>query len=330
MNLSKRNYHLDNIKVFLILLVVIGHLFEPLIDKFPIIRAGYLFIYTFHMPCFIFITGYFTGQSSKNNIGKLIVQYLILQLIYLLFSRFILNNLDTAIQFTTPYWLLWFLLSLITWRILAPTIIKLRYPVIISLTIALLVGLDRTIGYYLSLSRTFVFLPYFIAGYTFKPARIQRLQNNLIKISAFITITFVGGYLILNNQTLNPSYLYHSLSYQEYGLSNLDGLLLRCLLLILGFVMTFAIIALVPSQKISCITNQGSKTFTIFIIHGFTIRWLGYIGFFNQFQSAKSALLLIPLGILISLILTFKPIQQLTQFISFPKIPWLYNNNQTP
>lgn len=72
---------------------------------------------------------------------------------------------EFSIQFSTPYWLLWYLLSLIFYYLLIPVIAtesKVYAGVILlgTIVLALAIGFDNSIGYYMSLSRTFVFLPF--------------------------------------------------------------------------------------------------------------------------------------------------------------------------
>ena len=70
---SDRIFLFDNIKFFLMLLCVIGHF--ALYDKthFAFIRSLFLFIHTFHMQLFIFISGLFYSKlkvkynETKNN-----------------------------------------------------------------------------------------------------------------------------------------------------------------------------------------------------------------------------------------------------------------------
>jgi len=50
---ATRNYSLDNIRFFLIFTVVFGHILE-VCDQFAGSWLVYNFIYTFHMPAFIF------------------------------------------------------------------------------------------------------------------------------------------------------------------------------------------------------------------------------------------------------------------------------------
>ena len=60
----QREYLFDNYKVLLILLVVIGHFIEPSNDQNPFLYELKWGIVAFHMPAFIFISGYFSYTTS--------------------------------------------------------------------------------------------------------------------------------------------------------------------------------------------------------------------------------------------------------------------------
>ena len=69
---KERSLLFDNIKTVLIILVVLGHALEEisLEHEYGIIRAC---IYSFHMPAFIFISGYFSGGGYAKESKKIIV-----------------------------------------------------------------------------------------------------------------------------------------------------------------------------------------------------------------------------------------------------------------
>ena len=55
MSTQKRNIWLDNVKGFLIICVVAGHFLESGIDYHSnMCKSLFLFIYSFHMPLFVF------------------------------------------------------------------------------------------------------------------------------------------------------------------------------------------------------------------------------------------------------------------------------------
>ena len=88
---KERSLLFDNIKTVLIILVVLGHALEEisLEHEYGIIRAC---IYSFHMPAFIFISGYFSGgggyaKESKKIIVNCGIPYFIFNTIYVIWTE---------------------------------------------------------------------------------------------------------------------------------------------------------------------------------------------------------------------------------------------------
>ena len=81
-----RDIKSDGLKLILIFLVVLGHLsyydFGLRINRI---------IYAFHMPAFVFLSGYFTSaytpvKKLKAQLSKLLVIYVIAQVLHILLS----------------------------------------------------------------------------------------------------------------------------------------------------------------------------------------------------------------------------------------------------
>ena len=89
---------------------------------------------------------------------------------YILFDRLTLGE-NTPLQFTTPYWILWYLMADILYHLLIPmydTTDRKRQCLGLAVTFALslMTGYDSTVGYRLTLSRFLVFQPWFLLGFT--------------------------------------------------------------------------------------------------------------------------------------------------------------------
>ena len=55
-----RNYYWDNLKGILIIFVLIGHFIQP----YAQLGGLWCTIYLFHMPAFVFVTGFFSKRSQ--------------------------------------------------------------------------------------------------------------------------------------------------------------------------------------------------------------------------------------------------------------------------
>jgi len=114
-----RNKRFDEAKGILILLVVFGHLIEPQISNSLPVRRVYEFIYLFHMPAFVFISGYlFKIESETRTHCVRIIQNLVMPLVMFeaIYEGYtILTTGRPSVYFLdfAPYWTLWYLLSLI-------------------------------------------------------------------------------------------------------------------------------------------------------------------------------------------------------------------------
>lgn len=283
-----RDYRIDNIKGILICLVVFGHLLELVIKNNSVAHMLYSMIYMFHMPLFIFTTGYFAKFKLKKLMCNLVYPYLVFQTIYLLFVRFVLQGKD-AFQYGTPYWLLWYLFAVAIWTATEPlwnaSLHRVKQVIILSvfIGIALLCGKISFIGREYSLSRIFVFFPFFIAGaYTRKwinPENINRninrnnidsnsINRNMQKI--IIIIMAIASMLVtaLYHTQINRNWLYEATSYEtsHYGIG------FRTFHILTGFMMIMFFMILVSNRKFPVINKMGTHTLQIFLLHGFIIK----------------------------------------------------------
>ena len=115
-SLSSRDFSLDNIRFLLIFSVVFAHFLE-VCDPFNGIWLVYQFIYSFHMPVFIFLFGYNVKYSPKRIVYHWITPYIVFQTIYILFSRYVLE-IDMDFQYSTPYWHLWYIVACLFYELL--------------------------------------------------------------------------------------------------------------------------------------------------------------------------------------------------------------------
>jgi len=301
-----RNYRFDNIKFILITLVVFGHFLE-LIDG-QATNNLYRIIYLFHIPAFIFITGYFAKFNPSKILFSFIMPYIILQILYLVFHAFIIMEKSfVTLQFTKPYWLLWYLMTITFYYLLIPFFEakNRRIQVFIigaTLLASLLAGFDKNIGYFLSLSRFFTFLPYFLAGYYL--AKNNALDNLILKIkSTFVIplITVIGVILSLfftlkvpfQHQVLYGSYSYESMAYDPAT---------KLTISVFAFCWILLFFQIISDKKIPTISIIGKNTFPIFVLHGFLVKLADKHNLFN-FSETTNLLLALTLtgGILILL-----------------------------
>ena len=65
---TPRIKELDSFKGFLIFIVVFGHFLLPLKESpYPLFSRSFYLIYSFHMPAFVFLSGYFGYSGWKKR-----------------------------------------------------------------------------------------------------------------------------------------------------------------------------------------------------------------------------------------------------------------------
>lgn len=273
----KRNAFLDNAKVLLIFLVVFGHMLQPLTEASPKLNTLYLWIYTFHMPAFILLSGFFAKGSGNikyimNLARKLLLPYLIFQVLYSGYYFFLGNEgWQTGIFY--PHWSLWFLFSLFCWHILLCWF--KRIPALIGLSITILIGLGvgyfGEIGHAFSLSRTFVFFPFFLAGYWITEKQIMWVKHKSVKLASVIVMATLAA-AIYYAPELNSGWLLASKSYGDLGMAEYGGFA-RLLVYVTSTMMVVSVLAWVPKRNFS-FTTIGTRTLYVYLLHGFIIQYI--------------------------------------------------------
>ena len=266
---KERLYILDNFKGILIFMVVFAHFLFGYSNLNPtsISRKIVVFIYSFHMPSFIFISGYFSLDNSIKLINaiKLLILYYIFNFS---FALFFLYYQKIPINFLEPIYSYWYLLSLFFWRISIKYISNLQLILIVSIIIALLEGYYDCFSNLLSIERTIAFFPYFIAGYKIQKNKILikflnwkkgPIKYCLYIISSIFFLYYFYSY-INKNQITNDALLM-----KKYGISN--NIKERICLMTISSIMIFLFLLILPNIKITFLSKFGKNSLYIFLFH---------------------------------------------------------------
>lgn len=279
-SLESRNSLFDNVKCLLIFLVVFGHFIENFqsIWNSGYTRVAWQFIYLFHMPGFAFISGYFSKKNDSKIFEKVLKKQLIplavFQFLFELLSIVMTRNFTGATFSLTPYWTLWYLLSLAYWRIFFQLLCKIRFIFIISIILALGVGTISSIGYPLSISRTIVLFPFFLAGNFIREKNlVEKTKNSKLQpFLKLVSISVLAGTFVYVWKMRFPNGLYlNSYSYSSFGMSWKKGGFFRLINLILAFFCIISLIILTPQKKLF-FSEMGKNSMLPYIAHGFLLK----------------------------------------------------------
>lgn len=327
----QRVAYLDNARYWVMILVVVGHFLTRLLDM-DSARGTYTWIYSFHMPFFILISGYtarrYMGdfRQIKRMVSTLVIPYLIVETaLQLITKRF--ENSPEHLQILSPQWLGWFIAALVIWRLTTPIWRALRYPITTSIIISLVVGLFH-IPNVLALAKVLGFLPFYVAGLHMSRERFNRLADWRIRSVAVVLL--LGAFLVtqLYASKWTVAWLLFKQNYTADPLnaSPLDGLMTRALLLIVGFTLSFAVLALIPRRH-SWTTRFGQRTFYCYLLHGFIILALDFgLDFWDEIEpfGALAVMGCVAIAVVLANLLMTRPVEFVFRPIFQPKLDWLF------
>lgn len=280
---SSRDYLLDNLRAILIILVVWGHLLTSMKGDYNSLRSIYIFIFFFHMPAMVFVSGYFSKNLEKirsNAFVTIFVPYLILNVFNYAYKMFIIHEKFSGYRFFKPYWGLWYLLALFFWKFFLKDLVKIRFVLPLSFAFALVSGFSKEFSDYMALGRIVCFLPFFLLGYYCKTEYIEKIRRLPKIISVFIVAAVGAGSMYFAvHRWFKVENLFLRRPYPEDV--QLKGMLLRILVYIVAVAMIFAITNLMTSKK-TILTYIGSSTMTVYILHLFTIPLLEKLELFKH------------------------------------------------
>ncbi|QSS99911.1 acyltransferase family protein [Pontibacillus sp. ALD_SL1] len=271
----KREAYFDNAKWILMFLVVFGHVIQPYKDQHSIYSVLYQWVYTFHMPAFIIVSGYFAQANiNKAYVGKLfkklLLPYLSFQAIYTIYYALIGKSGWWKPPFE-PQWALWFLVSLFCWHIMLYWYRRLpkHVAILISIQIGVLVGYMSGIDHSFSLSRTFVFFPFFLIGHWIGSEELNWLRETRTKVLALGVMLSVALAIIFG-PSYETEWFFGSKSYVTLGMPEWGGLI-RFGTYIVSILMAFSVLSWIPTKTYTW-TKYGAYTLYVYLLHGFVIQ----------------------------------------------------------
>lgn len=258
-----REERIDSVKYWLIVLVITGHVFEYF-KIIPECEVLWNWIYIFHMPLFIFISGYFSRKKDKKelqaSIWKLLEPLIIFQTLIRL-TQFIFKGSISLGSILTPWWVLWYLLSLIYWRLMIQIIPEKHTKLILFATFvfSILAGF-LPFNRFLSIQRTLSFMPFFFFGYYMK-------GKNLYLPDKYKLFSFLFLVLMIAVPLYFPQYLGDLCHAAPYG--SIFGALKRVFVFFWAIPLSIAFINICPNTPWAI--QQGKFTMQYYIYHALMI-----------------------------------------------------------
>jgi fucose 4-O-acetylase-like acetyltransferase len=324
-----RDPYFDNAKFMAIVLVVAGHSIVGL-RNVHLAHALYLFVYTFHMPVFIVITGYFSrnftfgGGKARKLLTNLGVPYIVFETAYSTY-HWAVGKSAFEVSLLDPYYLTWFLMALFLWRLSTPVWQQIRWPLAAAVAISLLAGTTK-LPTVLEMYRVFGLVPFYVLGLTLKPHHFELLKRPQARILGSLTLVAAFAFtLFFADRHMTTEWVYWRSGNAHMHVSNLVGSVMRLGLLIEATVLVAAFLALVPAHR-TWFTGLGGATLYAYLLHGFFTKLMEYMHWYDAafLHTIAGVLTTAAAGGVLATLLCTPPVRKLMHWALEPDMSWVF------
>lgn len=304
----------DILKFLLIFFVVFGHIAE----QYSGTKGLYFFIYSFHMPLFIFVSGLFSKKTINENRYDKIFTYFVLYIfikIILCVSSF-LNKGAISFKVFEESGVPWYAFAIFAFNLITVFLKKLdnRYVFVFSVILACFAGYDKSLSNFLIISRIIVFFPFFYAGYSLDANTVaEKLNKKSIRI---LSVLGIAGYIVFLCLKYDMVEFLQPLLSGKHSFWILKkhpgyGIFFRFGYYVLSFLLGAMIISLIPNKLgKGFIAGLGSRSVQVYALHYVFIHLL-YQNFnidawMQQLIPSCPKIIILPLSVLIILICSCK------------------------
>lgn len=262
----------DNLKFFLIICVVVGHAIDQDFGNSgsDVYRSIFLFIYSFHMPLFLFISGMFhKNEYIIRKVYRNIAIGLVIKIMDIGWR--VLVGEDPATSILSEYALPWFMYALAAFQVITYSVRHLNAKKILvgSAMLACFVGYDRSIGDYLILSRIVVFFPFYMAGTMVNQGKLRKVsRDRRLQILGALVLLLWGAACIhfKGLYSLRPLFTGRNPFY-DYGVMLRYGCFYRLFCMVVTAIVGFSLICVMPDGRIPLVSDCGKRTLQVYCWH---------------------------------------------------------------
>ena len=330
----ERDPFLDNARYFVMLLVVAGHTMAPLTWMGGVL-AGYMWLYSFHMPLFVMLSGYtarsYAGRPHqvRRMVATLVIPYVLVHTALAAQNDIMKDRpLFTGFDLLTPKWLVWYVAALFLWRLTTPIWTHLRRPIVVSVLISLATGL-ASIPYpsLFGIAKVLGFLPFYVIGLHLHRRHFDTLTRSWVRAVALAALALALVAFWFGHSGWQEDWFYYEDSYARLGVGDLEGLLVRGGILALGVVLAFAALAWVPQRR-AWFSALGERTLYCYLLHGFLVRYARLEGWIQDVSAygLLGAALVVGLCFAAGTLLMTSPVRRLFRPLFESDLRWLFRD----
>jgi fucose 4-O-acetylase-like acetyltransferase len=326
---GSRDPYFDNAKFLAVVLVVIGHAWEPLRAQNVggrALEAAQTFVYAFHLPVFIVMCGYFSrgftaGRDRTRKLAAaIVVPYVIFSVAYPLWAGLLAGD-HVGWDPLEPYYLTWFMPALLLWRLSTPLWQQLRHPITAALVISMIAGFV-TLPSMLNAAQVLSFLPFFVIGLTLRPHHFAFLRRPAMRAAGAALLVLGCGAAYAVALTVDPEWVHWRRSFVQLGVGAPAGVGLRLLALGAAVALTVGFLAVVPGRR-TWFTRFGSASMYVYLLHGFATLFLSYQSWYYRVNGLEIVLVTAGCGVL-AVVLSSAAVRGVFRWAVEPRLDWLF------
>jgi fucose 4-O-acetylase-like acetyltransferase len=330
----------DNARFAAILLVVAGHSVQKMALEADPALVVYLFIYAFHVPLFVLVSGHFSKdrmelKDLRRLVTDLLVPYLLFETIWTVVQWLVEGN--TAVNYANASWTLWFLLALLMWRLLLPVLAVLRFPLVWALAAAMAAGYTEEIDNTLALSRTFALLPFFVLGWQLRRMRAgERWQEATlrtvvpVRIGAALllvaTAVVLAVWIPVWREATIKYFFFADDPYAQFGYTEWWAGLLRLAVIAFSTLLCLAVLALLPRHE-TWYSPLGAATLYVYLLHTFVLYPLRESGVLRENATIPGLLAALALAAALTLALSSPLVRRVFRPLVEPRATFLLRSD---
>lgn len=184
----------------------------------------------------------------------------------------------------------------------------------------------------MSLSRTFVFFPFYLAGYYIQREHVKKLFSPWIRTTSISLFLFLFALLYFLQEIAQVPIDWDILRRSLYGSYSYEALypwewyagLYRLLLYGISAFLSFTFLSLVPRQK-TFFTDMGQRTLYVYLLHGLVVRTLIAFGVDEKITTPLEQKFVILFAILMGVLLATRGVQKIARPFVEPRMYWLFD-----
>lgn len=326
MPVTSRDPWLDNTKMVLVTLVVVGHSWGLLAGTDGK-HWAYDFLYFWHIPAFVVVSGYLSKSFAwdrrhlLNLVYTLLVPYLIFEPA-LYYYRVAIGEREPGLLYLQPHWTMWYLVVLMLWRLATP-ILKMHWIFVPgAVVVGVAGGLWNTD--LLMIPRFLGLLPFFVLGLHLKPYHLKRLDDPWVRLASLPALLLIGLMARYTDAWATTAFLWYDAGYEDIGVDPVIAFQTRLTIMAIGLIGAFSVLSLVPRRNLGWFTAMGGATMVVYLFHGFVVKTAKALGWSEWTgEHVVAGFLLTTVGaVVVALVLASPPVRRVLGVAVDPVRSW--------